>query len=233
MPTALTSLELSIETVGTLSAVVMFLGYILYGYFLLIGRTRANATAWGLMCVSATSFLVVEFLYGVPINALKLGLVDALVAFVIVAIAYASGRIVHWSTHDKKLVLWYIGLLTLYLLGDGAKEMGLLENYFLHIASVGIILLYNATMVIEFIPIIRETLLRNEDEVPWPWFVWTLSYGLYVYVRILENVDPINLVYPISSVILHGTIALITIPILWRSLHRTMLRRKKSDAINT
>lgn len=205
----------SLDGLGTLAAVIMALGYVLYAIFLFQARTRANATAWGLMCVSATTFLIVEYIYGVPWNALKLGFVDAVIAFVIMGLAYLLGRMQSWTQHDKKLIVVYVLLLAIYLTADFFKKTSTIEGHIVMLLQIIIILIYNLITVLEFIPIIKETWSKNENELPWPWIVWTLSYVVYFYVRVLEDVDAVNLVYPFLSIILHGSVAVFTVSHVW------------------
>jgi len=223
------NLSLSLDSLGTFAAIIMGFGYVVYAYFLFQHRTRANATAWGLMCISASTFLVVEYIYGVPWNALKLGAVDAVIAFLIMGFAYSIGRMQHWSPHDKKLILWYLLLLAIYLIGDAVDRNSLVQNQFIPFLQIGIIIIYNITTIIEFIPIIRETWLKNEDELPYAWIIWTSSYLLYLYVRILEDVDVVNLVYPIVSILLHGSIAILTIGYVRKYLQEKSILLRKTE----
>jgi len=181
------------------------------------------------MCISASTFLVVEYIYGVPWNALKLGAVDAVIAFLIMGFAYSIGRMQHWSPHDKKLILWYLLLLAIYLIGDAVDRNSLVQNQFIPFLQIGIIIIYNITTIIEFIPIIRETWLKNEDELPYAWIIWTSSYLLYLYVRILEDVDVVNLVYPIVSILLHGSIAILTIGYVRKYLQEKSILLRKTE----
>ncbi len=211
-----------LELLSNVSALLMLLGYLWYTFFLFRHNTRANATMWILTSISGIVLLLAEFLYGVPWNALKTDVVDASAAILITVIALSIGSYIAWTPHDKKLVVWYVGLFVIYLFGDYLDRSGHLIGPLAHIIQIAVIVVYNVTTFIEFWPLLRETWSDPNNELPYAWTVWTISYALYFVVRVLEGVEWVNLLHPGVAVLLHGSIALMAIPYTKGILQRIM-----------
>lgn len=72
-------------------------------------------------------------------------------------------------------------------------------------------LLYQASNISSFIPLVRGLLAGNEKEEPLPWMVWTLAYSLLSVSVILRYEIWEELAYPISHAIIHAVVYLIIV----------------------
>lgn len=212
---------ISLESLGTVSAIIMFLGYCTYAAYLVNNKTEANATTWILTSIGSATLFVSEFLYGVPWNALKTDAVDTIAAVCIAAVALSIGNFTPWTKRDKKIAGWFLLLFAIYLLGDYLQRAYTFEGVIVLVLTAGVIILYNITTILEFLPILRETWKTPEKELPWAWYIWTISYLLYLLVRIGEQVPIVALINPILSVGIHFLMVLISFPLI-RALGRSM-----------
>ncbi len=75
--------------------------------------------------------------------------------------------------------------------------------------ATGFLIAGNITTLTCFFPVLRSTWRTPEREQPGPWLVWTAAYALLCTATILADHgnNPALLIYPTLSVILHGSIA--------------------------
>lgn len=68
----------------------------------------------------------------------------------------------------------------------------------------------NITTLTSFLPVLRSTWNNPEREQPMPWIVWTIAYALLGVATIAADrgQNPALLLYPLLSVTLHGSVAL-------------------------
>jgi hypothetical protein len=67
-----------------------------------------------------------------------------------------------------------------------------------------------ASLILSFIPIIRETIKDSKKERPLPWIIWSMAYGLDIILVIARWEKWGDVVYPATCFILHASIAIIT-----------------------
>jgi hypothetical protein len=79
--------------------------------------------------------------------------------------------------------------------------------------SAGFLLAGNVTTLTAFFPVLRSTWRTPERERPEPWLVWTAAYSLLTVVTLLadQGRHPALLAYPLLSVVLHGSVALMAL----------------------
>jgi len=79
--------------------------------------------------------------------------------------------------------------------------------------SAGFLLAGNVTTLTAFFPVLRSTWRNPERERPEPWLVWTAAYALLAVVTLLadQGRHPALLAYPLLSVVLHGSIAIMSL----------------------
>jgi hypothetical protein len=79
--------------------------------------------------------------------------------------------------------------------------------------SAGFLLAGNVTTLTAFFPVLRSTWRTPERERPEPWLVWTAAYSLLGVVTLLadQGRHPALLAYPLLSVALHGSVALMSL----------------------
>ena len=79
--------------------------------------------------------------------------------------------------------------------------------------SAGFLLAGNVTTLTAFFPVLRSTWKTPERERPEPWLVWTAAYSVLAVVTLLadQGRHPALLVYPLLSVVLHGSVALMAL----------------------
>ncbi|HEY5710275.1 MAG TPA: SET domain-containing protein-lysine N-methyltransferase [Allosphingosinicella sp.] len=79
--------------------------------------------------------------------------------------------------------------------------------------SAGFLIAGNVTTLTAFFPVLRSTWRTPERERPEPWLVWTMAYSLLTVVTLLadQGRHPALLAYPLLSVVLHGSIAMLSL----------------------
>jgi hypothetical protein len=79
-------------------------------------------------------------------------------------------------------------------------------------------LLFQASTVISFIPIIRGLQMGKDREHYLPWLIWTVAYFLFLISVTLRLQDWTELAYPVSHVITHFVVLMIALEQHWRPL---------------
>jgi hypothetical protein len=186
-------------TAITLAAVAFQLaGHITYMKLVARDRVKPNATAWGLW--AATSFLDAlnysDMTSGDPFKD-ALPWTCAISCIVTFFVCLFIGRIRFPEWHD--LITVGFSSVALYVWKGLDK-----------IAHANVIMqLDNIT---SFIPIIGSTWRKPDEEHPLAWGLWTLSY-LFGTIVVLNRYtgQPVELLYPMLSVILHGLVFMLAI----------------------
>ncbi len=66
--------------------------------------------------------------------------------------------------------------------------------------------LYQATSIISFTPLIRGVANRTEHEHPLPWVLWTIAYTVMLVAVVMRIDSWAETAYPIVNIILHGLV---------------------------
>lgn len=72
-------------------------------------------------------------------------------------------------------------------------------------------LLYQVSTLLSFVPMIRGQLRGTEKEHPFPWFIWTLAYGLFTASVALRLERWEELAYPVVHVVTHLAVMVIAV----------------------
>jgi hypothetical protein len=195
-----------IVQLAILAALLQALGYVLYARLFLKKVIRPNAAS-SFMFAYGTALLV--FLeYGDGASWVMLAL-PATCAFMSVFIALLCLRKGATERVDKVEATAFSADVWLTILWAAiAFGYGSVDSF-----STGFLLAGNVTTLTAFFPVLRSTWKTPERECPEPWLVWTLAYGVLAIVTLLadQGRHPALMVYPLLSMALHGTVAIMSL----------------------
>ncbi len=188
------------------AALAQAFGYILYGRLFLQKAIRPN-TASSLMFAYGTALLVVlEISEGATWHILALPITCAVMSIGIALLCLRKGAT---DPVDKVEAITFSADIWLTLLWAAiAFGYGDIAPF-----ATGFLIAGNLTTITSFVPVLRSTWRNPERERPSPWVAWTIAYGLLTIVTIMADHgrNPALLIYPGLSVILHGTIATLSL----------------------
>jgi len=192
-----------IITITAAAVVFQLAGHLTYMRLVARDRVKPNATAWGIW--AATSFLdALNYSAMTSGDVFKDALpwTCALSCVITFLVCLFIGRIRFPEWHD--LITVGFSSVALYVW----KGLDRVVN-----ANI-IMQLDNVT---SFLPIIGSTWRKPHEEHPLAWGLWTLSYLLGTIVVLLRYTgQPVELLYPMLSVFLHGTVFILAIRCLKR-----------------
>jgi hypothetical protein len=146
--------------------------------------------------------LFLEWRVGASWEVLVLPGVCALMSIVVALMCFRKGAPVPADTAER----WAFG-----------ADIGLTFGYIALMGRIGthgffnaaFVVASNATTITAFVPILLSTWRNPEHEKAAPWVLWTFAYGLLAITTWFSTglSAPTLLIYPIASVILHGSIA--------------------------
>lgn len=130
------------------------------------------------------------------------GCVSALIAFK----CWRKGKI-SWPTEwqGQIAVVLGTGFSVLYIFALFLLRTGQIANDQHENIVFWLLVMLSSVTIIEFTPIIRNTIKNPDDEKPVPWVIWTLAYVLLSCATYLETGITSLLVYPLLNVLLHST----------------------------
>jgi hypothetical protein len=203
----------TLTLIAIISGILQMLGYVVYMRQALTNRIIPNATTW-LMFAYGTVFLtILEFDLDGAWELLVLPIVCSICGISISIICrIKQGR---WGVPEDRgdfaafsidLVLTALYFCT-FLLG----VVGVIDTRDGTLAAIVILLATNASTIFEFIPNIRSVRRNPESEHWLAWGIWTLAYAsLLIVTYLAEGVSLATIpffAYPLTCVLLHGTIA--------------------------
>jgi hypothetical protein len=201
------------------SGVLQAFGYAFYIRLSLADEVEPNPVTWLMFSYGTTLLTVIEFASGATWRELALPVTCSGGSLVVAGICTFRGSMraprsrleVGAFINDIVLTIAYCSFWWTESTLAGSAE-------FESIANAGFLACSNATTVTAFIPILASTRARPEEEIGAPWLVWTLAYtSLFVAtlsgVRGYENAT--LLIYPLSNLILHATVALFALTGMW------------------
>ncbi len=195
-----------IVQLAILAALLQALGYFLYARLFLKKAIRPNAAS-SLMFAYGTALLVLlEYGDGASWPVLAL---PATCAALSVGIALLCLRKGATDPVDRVEATAFSADVWLTVLWAAiAFGYGTISPY-----SAGFLLAGNVTTLTAFFPVLRSTWRTPERERPEPWLVWTAAYSVLTVVTLLadQGRHPALLVYPLLSVALHGSVALMAL----------------------
>jgi hypothetical protein len=188
------------------AAALQALGYVLYARLFLKKQIRPNAASSFMFAYGTALLVLLEFGDGAswPILALP-----ATCAALSIGIALLCMRKRATDPVDKVEAVAFSADVWLTVLWVAiAFGYGNISPF-----SAGFLLAGNVTTLTAFFPVLRSTWKTPERERPEPWLVWTAAYALLAVVTLLadQGRHPALLAYPLLSVALHGSIAIMSL----------------------
>jgi hypothetical protein len=188
------------------AAALQALGYVLYARLFLKKIIRPNAASSFMFAYGTALLVLLEFGDGAawPILALP-----ATCAALSVGIALLCMRKRATEPVDRVEAIAFSADVWLTVLWVAiAFGYGDISPF-----SAGFLLAGNVTTLTAFFPVLRSTWRTPEREQPEPWLVWTAAYSLLTVVTLLadQGRHPALLAYPLLSVALHGSIAVMSL----------------------
>lgn len=188
------------------AAILQALGYLLYARLFLKKAIRPNAAS-SLMFAYGTALLVLlEYSDGAAWPELALPSTCAALSIGIALLCLRKGateRVDRVEATAFSADVWLTVLWTAIAFGYGNISP----------FSAGFLLAGNVTTLTAFFPVLRSTWRTPEREQPEPWLVWTAAYSVLTVVTLLadQGRHPALLAYPMLSVVLHGSVALMAL----------------------
>ena len=188
------------------AAALQALGYVLYARLFLKKQIRPNAASSFMFAYGTGLLVLLEYSDGGswPILALP-----ATCAALSIGIALLCMRKRATDPVDRVEAVAFSADVWLTVLWAAiAFGYGNISPF-----SAGFLLAGNVTTLTAFFPVLRSTWKTPERERPEPWLVWTAAYALLAVVTLLadQGRHPALLAYPLLSVALHGSIAIMSL----------------------
>jgi hypothetical protein len=188
------------------AALLQATGYLLYARLFLRKIIRPNAASSFMFAYGTALLVLLEYSDGGSWPMLALPATCATLSIGIALLCLRKGAT---EPVDKVEATAFSADLWLTLLWAGiAFGYGDISPF-----SAGFLIAGNATTLTAFFPVLRSTWRTPERERPEPWLVWTTAYSLLTVVTMLvdRGRHPALLAYPLLSVALHGTIAMLSL----------------------
>ena len=188
------------------AALLQALGYALYARLFLKKAIRPNAASSFMFAYGTALLVLLEFSDGAGWPMLALPATCATLSIVIALLCLRKGATEPVDKVEATAFsadVWLTALWAAIAFGYGDISP----------FSAGFLLAGNFTTLTAFFPVLRSTWRTPERERPEPWLVWTAAYSLLTVVTILadQGRHPALLAYPLLSVALHGSIALLSL----------------------
>jgi SET domain len=188
------------------AALLQAVGYILYARLFLKKVIRPNAASSFMFAYGTGLLVLLEYSDGASWPVLGL---PATCACLSVGIALLCLRKRATDPVDRVEAIAFSADVWLTLLWAAiAFGYGNISPF-----SAGFLLAGNVTTLTAFFPVLRSTWRTPERERPEPWLVWTAAYSLLSVVTLLadQGRHPALLAYPLLSVALHGSVAMMSL----------------------
>jgi SET domain len=193
-------------TWGSAAALMQIVGYGLYIRSFMNHTIRPNAASW-FMFAYGTAFLgFLEYRSGAGLGLLLLPAACATMSIAVALLCLRRGATAPVDRFEKIVFsadLWLTVVYGAVTLGYGSAA---LSSGFVTIILAAV----NLTAVTCFLPTIRSTWKSPDRELPLPWLVWALAYGvLSVATWKASGLEqPSLLLYPLLNCALHGLVGL-------------------------
>ncbi|HMO83076.1 MAG TPA: hypothetical protein PKA42_02810 [Candidatus Paceibacterota bacterium] len=219
---------------------IQFIGYLVYYQKSIKGSVEPNPLTWLMFAYGTMILFVLEFDQGASVSELILPAVCSAcgvgIAVRIWIIAFRKDGTLWPSTWriernwEGRSFACDLILTAAYLAAWGLTLTSWLSEGERLIASLVFLFLANATTFTAFLPVLKQAWQAPRTEHWLPWAVWTMSYGLLVWVTAVESevMLPTNwnvldwkydfwtwvalMIYPVSNALLHGLVAVFACP---------------------
>lgn len=189
----------------------------LAGYIYYIQKTHRddispNPTTWLIFAFDTSVLTALEALAGAKWTLLFLPAMCSVGGIYIAWLLRKAGKL-HWPRDKADAYILSIGIAialsytVIFLLWN----FTLVSESLLFYAGYIFLILSNTNTLVAFTPIIKEVYTDPLHEHSGPWAIWTLAYATLTIVTYMEvgisGHGMIFYVYPISCLVLHGTVA--------------------------
>ena len=188
------------------AALLQALGYLLYARLFMKKVIRPNAASSFMFAYGTALLVLLEYSDGASWPLLALPATCAALSIGIALLCLRKGateRVDQVEAVAFSADVWLTVLWAAIAFGYGAISP----------FSAGFLLAGNVTTLTAFFPVLRSTWRTPEREQPAPWLVWTAAYSVLAVVTLLadQGRHPALLVYPLLSVALHGSVAVMAL----------------------
>lgn len=187
---------MSVLAISILSGVTQLWGYLIYAKYTIFGKIRPNAASWSIWAFGAVleSLSYIYLTGDVFKNILPIVCAISAVLFFIVCIV--KGYFSRPSNFEISIVVLDIIIIIIWFITK--------SPFYANILLV-------ITAVISFLPLIVNVYKNPKYEDSFPWFIWTLAYGLQIIVVFFRFEKAEDLIYPVVFFILHIIVAFLAI----------------------
>lgn len=195
-----------IVQLAILAAALQALGYVLYARLFLKKVIRPNAASSFMFAYGTALLVLLEASDGASWPMLALPGTCACMSIFVALLCLRKGAT---EKVDRVEAVAFSADVWLTILWSAiAFGYGDISPY-----SAGFLLAGNVTTLTAFFPVLRSTWKTPEREQPLPWLVWTSAYCVLAVVTFLADhgQHPALMVYPVLSVALHGSVALMAL----------------------
>lgn len=210
------------DELAVASAVIHVLGYLTYILFVRRGLIDANPLSWLMFAYGTGLLTFLEFRSGAGWQELLLPIACSISSIVVAALCLRLAKIRRVELPDIMAFALDVVLTAAYVAVWILHSNGLDPNLE-SLAVIALLVCANATTLASFVPILRSTLRRPQDERALPWLLWTLAYGMLFVVTLRDVSDWERLtllIYPALNAILHFAIAVFAMSRWWRASTR-------------
>jgi hypothetical protein len=195
----------SLATWGGIAALMQIFGYLIYIRYFVKHTIRPNAASWFMFAYGTLFLTYLEYKGGASTAILMLPIACAIMSLVVALLCLRRNATEPVDRFEKIIFSADLWLTVIYggvTLGFGANAIS--PNF-----TALILMAVNLTAVTCFLPIVRSTWQMPDRELPAPWVVWTLAYGLLIVATVQSSgwASPALLLYPVLNFILHGAVA--------------------------
>lgn len=191
---------------GIAAAVLQVAGYSLYIRHFLRQSIRPNAASFLMFSYGTWLLVFLEWRNDAGWAVLALPMACGFMGFVVALMCLrrnATEPVDRFEAAAFSADLWLTLIYAWFALGMGNAD-GI---------AVPLLIAANVTTVTCFIPVVRSTWQAPYRERPGPWLVWTSAYAVLAGVTFASGglSNPVLLLYPILSCLLHGAVALLSL----------------------
>ncbi|HKR23781.1 MAG TPA: SET domain-containing protein-lysine N-methyltransferase, partial [Allosphingosinicella sp.] len=182
------------------------LGYLLYARLFMKKVIRPNAASSFMFAYGTALLVLLEYSDGASWPLLALPATCAALSIGIALLCLRKGATE--PVDQVEAVAFSADIWLTVLWAAIAFGYGVISPF-----SAGFLLAGNVTTLTAFFPVLRSTWRTPEREQPAPWLVWTAAYSVLAVVTLLadQGRHPALLVYPLLSVALHGSVAVMAL----------------------
>lgn len=181
-------MKILLEILSTLSGMIQFLGYIVYGTLVFRKYIKANTGSW---MIWAFGNLLVCFTYMENTESIYQEVLPFVcsISCLVLVVVFLFFKKFNKPTWYEYLFFGVDFLISIYWFFNR-------EVYIVHI-------IFDLSAVISFIPIYIEIYNDPTTEKKEPWLIWSFAYFLLIIISLIEKAELVTFLYPISYFILH------------------------------